>query len=117
MADVNLFIISGRIGGIGEVKTFGESKVVNVRLACKGWDSKERQEVTDWYDVTCWNRQADYISEYQSVGSKIVVNGRLKLRDKSVHYGETLEKPYKAFEVVASNVYGMGSIPTEEAPF
>ena len=117
MSDLNLITLSGRIGGIGEMRAVGDNKVLNVRLANKGWDSKEKQEVTDWYDLTCWNRKAEYIANYQSVGSKIVVTGRLKQRDKDVHYGKTLSKPYKAFEVVVIDVYGMGAQQTEEVPF
>ena len=118
MSDLNLVVLSGRIGGISDPRDVGDSRVLNVRLAVKGWDSRAKEEVTDWYNVTCWNYQADYVSNYQKVGNKVVIHGRIKQRDKDVHYGETLSKPYKAFEVVASQVHGMGGRETEEeVPF
>lgn len=47
----------------------------------------ERQEITDWYNITAWRQQAETCSQYLRKGSKVYVEGRLQPRQYTASDG------------------------------
>jgi len=78
---VNLVILLGRIGNVGDLlKGKGSAsgkRLLKLSLAThEVWrGGKEKKE---WHTVVCWNRQADFASQYLEVGQMILVKGKLR---------------------------------------
>jgi len=83
MADLNRVFLTGNLGRDVEVRTTaGGMSVGSFSLASnRKWTSKDgeqREEVT-WVDVTVFNSLADNCARYIGKGSKVLVDGYLKL--------------------------------------
>ena len=62
-------------------------------------ENGERQ--TDFINVTAWRQTGEFVSKYFTKGSRIVVSGRLQIREYTDRDGNRRT----AAEVVADNVY------------
>ena len=62
------------------------------------------QKVTDFIDVTAWNRLADLCAQYLAKGRKIAVTGELQ-----THTYEKDGVKHKAFEIVADRIEFLNS--------
>src|SRR5918997_4597846 len=60
----------------------------------------ETQDVTTWFRVTVWGRQAENVSKYLSKGRSVYVEGRLHVSEWTDKEG----KPRHTLEVNASDV-------------
>ena len=60
----------------------------------------EQQDVTTWFRVTVWGKQAENVSRYLSKGRKVFVQGRLHVEEWTDREG----KPRQSLEVNASDV-------------
>ena len=81
---VNKVILVGRLGKNPETRhmTNGEA-VTNVSLATtENWKDKsgEKQEKTEWHNLTFYRRLAEVAGEYLKKGSMIYVEGKLATR-------------------------------------
>ena len=81
---VNKVILVGRLGKDPETRfmTNGEA-VTNVTLATsENWKDKsgEKQEKTEWHNLTFYRRLAEVAGEYLKKGSMIYVEGKLATR-------------------------------------
>ena len=81
---VNKVILVGRLGKDPETRfmTNGEA-VTNVTLATsENWKDKsgEKQEKTEWHNLTFYRRLAEIAGEYLKKGSMIYVEGKLATR-------------------------------------
>ena len=75
-------------------------------MAVNRWDSKTKSEVTDWFNIDVWDKQAEFAGEYVKKGRQVVVDGRIgqnKWTDKAT--GNERE----SFMIVASTVRLLGS--------
>ena len=81
MSNTNIVVLSGTIGNNLELRTTqGGYKILNISLAFNK-SKKENDKwvkVTDWFSITCWGGQAEYISNFAKKGSKINVQGHLE---------------------------------------
>ncbi len=99
---MNKVILCGNLGKDPEVRhTSQGSKVANFSLATRGWSNNEK--ATDWHKIVCWKNQAEYVGNYLSKGSKVLVEGRLQTRSWEDEQGNTKY----ITEVVAFSVEGM----------
>ena len=58
---MNSVVIVGRAGQDSDIKYFESGKVrTNFSLAVNRWDSKTKAEVTDWFNVDVWDKQAEF---------------------------------------------------------
>lgn len=107
---VNKVILIGNLGRDPEVRsTPSGQQVANLRLATtERWTDRDgnRQEVTEWHDIVCWDRQAEIAGEYLRKGRQIYVEGRLQTR--SWEDKQSGEKKYRT-EVVCRNFQMLGS--------
>jgi single stranded DNA-binding protein len=94
---VNLVILVGRVGSIGEFKAARGANgagYCHFQLATKEkfGDDKVR---TDWHSITCWGSMADFVSQHLTVGSLVSVIGKQRI---NVTLREGLKKKYTAVE-------------------
>jgi single-strand DNA-binding protein len=74
----------------------------------------EPEEITTWFRVTVWGRQAELANEYLSKGRQVYVEGRLRLEEYIDREGHTRISP----EVSALDLQFLGqrTDATQEAP-
>ena len=88
------------------MKYFESGKVkTTFSLAVGRWDSKTKEEVTDWYNIEVWDKQAEFAGEYIKKGRQVVVDGRISISKWTDQTGEERER----FLIVANNVRLLGS--------
>ena len=68
-------------------------------------NSKTKEEVTDWYNIEVWDKQAEFAGEYIKKGRQVVVDGRISISKWTDQTGEERER----FLIVANNVRLLGS--------
>jgi single-strand DNA-binding protein len=61
----------------------------------------EQQDITTWFRVTVWGKQAETVSKYLSKGRSVYVEGRLHVEEWTDKEG----KPRHTLEVNASDVH------------
>ena len=62
--------------------------------------SGEQQDITTWFRVSAWGKQAENVSRYLTKGRKVYVEGRLHVEEWTDREG----KPRQSLEVNASEV-------------
>ena len=103
---MNSVVIVGRAGQDAEIKYFESGKVkTSFSLAVGRWDSKTKAEVTDWFNVDVWDKQAEFAREYVKKGRMLAVDGRITTNRWKDASGEEKER----FLVVANNIRLLGS--------
>src|SRR5918992_468303 len=79
--------------------------------------SGEQQDVTTWFKVTVWGKQAETVSKYLTKGRRVYVEGRLHVEEWTDRDG----KQRYTLEVNASDIHFLDSaadvegIPTRQA--
>jgi len=84
---MNKVIMTGRISTNLELKTFGESKVVNFDLAVK-------EKETLFVACTAWNKTAEMLCKYTDKGSHILVEGKLAKNEYVNKNGNKIQKMF-----------------------
>ena len=103
---MNTVTVIGRAGQDAEIKYFESGKVkTTFSLAVGRWDSKSKEEVTDWFNIEVWDKQAEFAGEYIKKGRQVVADGRISISKWSDPSGEERER----YLVVANNVRLLGS--------
>ena len=77
---MNTATIVGRVGRDASegFKAFDSGKMkANFSVAVNRWDSKTKAEVTDWFNVEIWDRQAEFAAEYVKKGRLIAIDGTI----------------------------------------
>jgi single-strand DNA-binding protein len=100
----NKIIVVGNLGRDPELRYTPQGTAVcsftmasNERRRDKGG---EQQDVTTWFRVTVWGKQAENVSRYLSKGRKVYLEGRLHVEEWTDRDG----KPRQSLEVNASEV-------------
>lgn len=110
---MNTATIIGRAGQDAEIKYFESGKVkTTFSLAVGRWDSKTKEEVTDWYNIEVWDKQAEFAGEYVKKGIQVAIDGRIgqnKWTDKAT--GNDREN----FMIIANSIRLLGSKRDAEA--
>ena len=93
MASFNKIIIVGYLGRDPELRYTPEgTPVCNFSVATterRKDKSGEYQDVTTWFNVSLWRRQAEVASQYLSKGSLVYLEGRLNQREYQDRDGNT----------------------------
>lgn len=76
--ELNKVLIVGNLGRDPVFKSTGSGKSVAEFSIGANQGRGENQE-TVWVDVTCWERTADFARNYLHKGSRVFVEGRLRL--------------------------------------
>ncbi|MCD8025296.1 MAG: single-stranded DNA-binding protein [Candidatus Gastranaerophilales bacterium] len=103
---VNSAVIVGRVGQDPEMKYFDSGKVkVTFSVAVNRWDSRTKEEITDWFPVELWDKQAEIAGEWVKKGSLVGIEGRLSSNKWTTPDGESLER----FIIRCTNLRLLGS--------
>lgn len=108
MSSVNKAIILGRLGKDPELKNINGMAICNLSVATsKSWkdDAGEKQEKTQWHDISCFGKKAELAAKYLVKGREVYVEGELETR--SWDDKETGEKKYRT-GIVAQNIQFIG---------
>ena len=102
---VNSVVVVGRVGQEPEMKYFESGKVkTTFSVAVNRWDSKSRAEVTDWFNIELWDKQAEIAGEYVKKGRMVGIEGRLAFSRWTDREGNERERSF----IRASNLRLMG---------
>lgn len=103
---MNTVVVVGRAGRDAEIKNFesGKSKA-SFSLAVNRWDSKSSEEVTDWFNIEVWDKQAEFAGNYLKKGRLVAVEGRIRINNWTDQAGESRQ----SYLITASNIKLLGS--------
>jgi single-strand DNA-binding protein len=77
---MNSVTVVGRVGRDASegFKAFDSGKMkANFSVAVNRWDTKTKSEVTDWFNVEIWDKQAEFAAEYVKKGRLVAVDGSI----------------------------------------
>ena len=81
-------------------------KKASFSVAVNRWDTKTKSEVTDWFNIEVWDKQAEFAAEYIKKGRLVAIDGRIANRrwvDKQTN------NERETFYVIANNIRLLGS--------
>src|SRR5262245_15953677 len=114
MASFNKIIVVGYLGRDPELRyTPDRTPVCNFSLATterKKDKSGEMQEITTWFRVNLWRRQAEVANQYLTKGKQVYVEGRLSVNEYQDREGQTRT----SLEINASDIQFLGRRGDEE---
>lgn len=78
---MNNIIIHGRITKAPELKTVGSgSEVCKFTVAVNRPVGKDKEKVTDFFDVDAWGQSGVFVERYFKAGDGIIVQGEMQSR-------------------------------------
>ena len=79
---MNNLTIVGRIGKVGELRYTQSGKaVINLSVAVdNGKDANGEKRQATWFDISLWEKQAEALAEYLTVGDRIGITGQVRLK-------------------------------------
>lgn len=91
MSDINRVTLIGNVGQDPDYKYF-ESGAVSTKftIAVKRYDSKNKEDITDWFNVKTFSKLAEHITK----GKRIAVDGRLQCDTWTTDEGENRKSVY-----------------------
>ena len=100
---LNVIAVMGRLVRDPELRQTTTGKTVaSFRIACdRGRRDANGQSQADFFDVTAWDKTAEFIAKYFTKGSLIAIDGRLQSRN----YQDKSGSNRTAIEILAHNVH------------
>lgn len=91
MSDINRVTLIGNVGQDPEYKYF-ESGAVSTKftLAVKRYDSKNKQDITDWFNIKTFSKLSEHITK----GKRVAVDGKLQTDTWVTEGGENRKSIY-----------------------
>ena len=78
---MNQIILTGRVVQDLELKEVGGTSLVNLALAVdRDYKDKKGEKITDFFDITVWRQQAEFISKYGKKGDLVGIVGQVQKR-------------------------------------
>lgn len=111
---MNSLVLTGRVTNDVVLKEVGGSSLVNLTLAVdRDYKDKTGEKITDFFDVTIWRQQADFISKYGKKGDVVGIIGQVQKRSY-----EKDGKNIWTTDIIAREVSILASkeTPKQEAP-
>ena len=103
---MNTATVIGRAGQDAEIRYFESGKAkATFSLAVNRWDSKSKENVTDWFNIEVWDKQAQFAGDYVKKGREVAVDGRISISKWTDQAGDERER----FLVVANDIRLLGS--------
>lgn len=112
---MNVLSIVGRIGKVGQLRYTQSGKaVINFSVAVdNGKDADGEKRAATWFEVALWEKQAEALAQYLTVGDRIGVNGQVRLQIDKGNDGK--EYPKLTIDFPRVELLG-GSQQTAAAP-
>lgn len=109
MASFNKIILIGHLGRDQEMRYTPQGTAVSnfsIATSEKRKDrSGEMQEITTWFRVSLWGKQAEAVGQYLTKGKQVYVEGRLRTEEFTDREGNKRI----SLEVTASDIQLLGS--------
>jgi len=96
---LNTAILMGRLSADPELRQTQNG--VSVATFCIAVNRTYNRDETDWINIVAWRQTAEFVNQYFSKGSMIVVEGSIQTRN----YEDRNGNKRTAVEVVASQVH------------
>lgn len=78
---MNSLVLTGRVTNDLVLKEAGSVSLVNLTLAVdRDYKDKTGEKITDFFDVTVWRQQAEFISKYGKKGDVVGIVGQVQKR-------------------------------------
>lgn len=106
MEGLNRVQLLGNLGADPELRQTGAGSVLKLRLATSETfldKDKQRQERTEWHNVTVWGKRAEGLAKILTKGSRLLVEGSIR----TSQYEKNGEKRYST-EIAAQNILLQG---------
>ena len=106
---MNSVVVVGRVGRDASegFRAFDSGKMkATFSVAVNRWDSKTKAEVTDWYNIEIWDKQAEFAAEYVKKGRLVAVDGAIA-NNRWVDKTTSTEK--ESFFIRANTIRLLGS--------
>lgn len=71
--------VTGNVGKAPELKTTSNGKMMASFSVASTQKREGKEPQTTWVDVTCFDEQADVVSQSVQKGDRVVVSGRIQL--------------------------------------
>ena len=115
---LNKVILIGRLGRDPEVRYMPNgSPVCNFSVATsETWtdrNSGQRQERTEWHNITLYRRLAEVAGQYLKKGSQVYIEGRIQSRKYTGKDG--IERT--AYDIIGSEMKMLGGRQSSSAPY
>lgn len=129
MASFNSITVVGNLGRDPETKTTDDGLTITSFSVATSKKQKNKDEVTTWFRVTLFGKNADNAGKYLSKGSKVAVVGELSARQyttKAGAQGTSLEiaansvtflDPKGESNAMGASAGGGGPIVDDDIPF
>ena len=103
---MNTVTVVGRAGQDAEIKYYESGKIRSTfSVAVDRWDPKTRGNVTDWFNIEVWDKQAQMASDYIKKGKSVAIDGRINVSRWTDQTGTERER----FLITAQNIRLLGS--------
>ena len=115
MAGMAQATVVGNLGADPKIKFMEDGKqVCRLRVAVTDKAKKDGtwQDVTQWFAVSVWGKQAEHCGQYLQKGRQVLVQGRLTAREYQDKDGATKT----ALEVAADKVVFLGAKDGADRP-
>ena len=85
MSSVNKVILIGRLGKDPETRDVNGKVLASFSLATsESWNDKntgQKQEKTEWHNVSVWGRQGEIAAQYLRKGSQVFLEGQIETQN------------------------------------
>lgn len=78
-------------------KTPNDISTTTFSVAC---EQNRNNKATDWYDIVCWRKTAEYAANFGDKGRTVYITGTLQTRSYKAKDGANR----KVYEVIADNI-------------
>lgn len=86
---MNKIILSGNVCQDIELNTYNKKSCVRNSIAVRReFKNKDGEYDTDFFNITLWGTQADFIKKFANKGTKILISGRLTNNEYETENGE-----------------------------
>ncbi len=106
---MNTVTIVGRVGrdASENFNSYESGKTkAQFSVAVNRWDSKTKSEVTDWFNIEVWDKQAEFAAEYIKKGRLVAIDGRIANRR---WVDKVTNNERETFYVIANTIRLLGS--------
>lgn len=106
---MNTVTVVGRVGrdASENFTSFESGKTkATFSVAVNRWDSKTKSEVTDWFNIDVWDKQAEFAAEYIKKGRLVAIDGRIANRRWT---DKTTGNERESFYIIANTIRLLGS--------
>lgn len=110
---MNKVFLIGRLVADPDRRAFGELSVSNFKLACDRDFKPKASEKTDYFICAAFGKTADFANTYLKKGTKVLVEGSLRISD---YMGKDGVKRYKTEIITEKIEFVESKRKQEEAP-